>query len=64
MNPRSLTSSAAEYLVAKQNAGARRDVCFGTSPNPGRALIIELDWRDFVDVRFASIATKFRIAPK
>jgi hypothetical protein len=24
----------------------------------------ELDWRGLVDVRFAPIATKFRIAPK
>ncbi len=30
----------------------------------GRGLIIELDWRDFVDVRFATIATKFRSATK
>jgi len=26
--------------------------------------MIELDWRGLVDVRFALMATKFRIAPK
>jgi len=26
--------------------------------------MVELDWRGLVDVRFALMATKFRIAPK
>jgi hypothetical protein len=30
----------------------------------GAYSLTELDWRSLVDVRFAQITTKFRIAPK